>query len=108
MWLFRGEGDGVEDGLETSADGIEFGRANVTNSADVAATEGIDDEVEAVAGVVAVGGVDLVACFSADGSVFVVAVGEGGSGNLCRGDGSGGLGGGLVAALGFCDSGVQR
>jgi hypothetical protein len=103
--LFHGEGDGVEDGLEAFAYGIEFRRGDVADSADVATTEGVDDEVEAVAGVVAVGGVDLVAGFGADGSVFVVAVGEGGSGDLRGGDGSGGLGGGLVAALRLRGSG---
>jgi len=70
------------------ADGVEFVGTDVANSADISSAEGIDDEVEAVAGVVTEGSVYLVARFSADGSVLVVAVGEGGACDLRSCDGA--------------------
>ena len=94
--------DGVEDGFEAIADGVQLLGGHVAGSAaDFASAEGVDDEVEAVAGVVVDGGVDLVAGFGADGAVLVVAVGEGDAADRGYGDGAGGLRGGLGSALGF-------
>ena len=82
------------------ADGVELLRGDVFDAADVAAAEGVDDDVEAVAGVFARGGVDLVAGFGADSAVLAIAVGEGDAGDGRGGDGSRSLCAGLGAALG--------
>ena len=84
---------------------VEFAGGDVLYAADVAAAEGVDDGVEAVAGVVARGGVDLVAGFGADGAVLVVAVGEGDAAMGVMVDGAGGVRGGLSAACGRCACG---
>lgn len=97
--LFGVEGDGVEDGFEAFADEVELVRRDVADSADIAAAEVVDDEIEAIAGVVAMRGVDLVAGFGADGAVLIVTMGEGFAADRGGGDGSGGLRGGLVVAL---------
>ena len=76
------ETDGVENGLHALADVVEFAICNVLDAADVAAAEVVDDSIEAIAGVVAGCGVDLVARFGADAAVLIVAVGEGDAGNL--------------------------
>ena len=95
--------NGGEDSLKAFADALEFLRGHVADAADVSAAEVVDDQVEAVAGAVAGGGVDLVARLGADSAVFVVAVGEGGSGD-CGGRGRVGVQrGGLADAVGVAD-----
>ncbi len=93
------EADGVEDGLHAFAYVVEFALSDVLDAADVAATEVVDDFVEAVAGVVVLGCVDLVAGFGTDAAVLVVSVGEGDAGDLHGADGVRGAGGGLRGAL---------
>ena len=93
------EADGVEDRLHAFADVVEFAFSDVLDAADIAAAEVVDDGIEAIAGIVVWGGVDFVAGFGADAAVLVVAVGEGDSGDLGRGDGAGGAGDGLRGAL---------
>ncbi len=73
--------DGGEDGFQALADAVEFFGGDVFDAADVAATEIVDDEIEAVAGAVVGSGVDFVARLGADAAVLVVAVGEGDAGD---------------------------
>lgn len=80
------------------ADGFELLGGEVAGAGDLAAAEGVDDEIEAVAGGAAEGGIDLVALLGADLAVLVVAVLEGDAADLMDGDGVGGGGGGLVGA----------
>ncbi len=80
------------------ADGFELLGGEVAGAGDLAAAEGVDDEIEAVAGGAAEGGVDLVARLGADLAVLVVAVLEGDAADLMGGDGVGGGGGCLVGA----------
>ena len=68
--------------MHAFADVVEFALGNVLDAADIAATEAVDDRVEAVADVVMRSGVDLVARFGADAAVFVVTMGERNAGNL--------------------------
>jgi hypothetical protein len=88
--LFCVELDGVEDGFEAVADGIEFLGGHIFYIAYFAAAEVVDDEVEAVAGPVVEGGVGLVAGFGANAAVLIVAVVEGDTADLGVGDGPGG------------------
>ena len=93
------EADSVEDGLHAFADVFEFAFGDVLDAADIAAAKVVDDGVESVAGVVALGGVDLVTGFGADAAVLVVAMGEGNAGDLRCGNSVRGSGDRLRRAL---------
>ncbi len=95
----------VEDLLHAHTDGIQFVRSNVLYAADVAAAEGVDDGIKAVAGVVVGGRIDLVARFGADAAVLVVAVREGEAADLGGGCGARLPDGRLGAAFGWSEMG---
>ena len=93
------EADRVENGLHAFADVVELAFGNVLDTADIAPAEVVDHSVEAVAGIAALGGVDLVARFGTDAAVLIVAVGEGNAGDLCCRDRMRGMGDGLCGTL---------
>jgi len=96
---------GVEDGFEALAHSFDLLRRNVAGAADFATAKGVDDEIESIARVIALSGVDLAVGFSTDSAVLVGAVGERDSVDGYR-SGVLRLGGGLGAA--FRLGGVRR
>ncbi len=93
------EVDGAEEGGEAAVDVGELVGGNFLDAAGFRA-EGVDDEVEAQAGVALHAGEDFVACLNADLAAMVVAVMEGGAVDGAFGQGLDAHGGGLGGALG--------